>query len=224
MPASFFWVGGTRGGALVARWPRQLTPPRQLARHSLPPPLRNAEFLMRGCLRVVQWNADGLKLKVQELEAFLDQHRVDVCMVQETKLREVDRTPSFGNYIALRRDRRVGPSGPRSGGGLLTLIKKDVPYREVFPTRDTRGSNLEVLAVEVPTGRCDRLTLVNVYLPPIRTTPGETRADVFDPEILPMGCRFLICGDLNAHSHLWDRSQPADARGVFWNSGSWTMT
>ena len=176
--------------------------------------LRDAEFVRRGCLRVMQWNADGLMLKEAELEAFLEERRVDVCLIQETRLRAGARTPKFRQYASVRRDRPSSSSvGPRGGGGLLTLVRSDVPFREVGVGGGVGPGNLESLAVEVPTGSDGKLTLVNVYCPPVRNIPGESRAVGFDPASLPTGRKVVIAGDLNAHSPLWDRSQPEDELG-----------
>ena len=99
------------------------------------------------------------------------------------------------------------------GGGLLTLVREDVPYREVTPVRASEGSALESLSVVVPVGDGDALTLVNVYCPPARRGQGEDRVAGFDPASLPCHRGVLIGGDLNAHSPLWDPFQPGDALG-----------
>ena len=74
----------------------------------------------RNTLRILQWNADGVSTKVSELESFLASHRVDVCILQESKLLAGDRTPSLADFTVLRRDReqRTGGSVSRGGGAV----------------------------------------------------------------------------------------------------------
>ena len=173
----------------------------------------SAEFLRRGCLRVMHWNADGVKAKAEELGHFINTHRVDVCLVQESKLIGSDRTPRFPGYTVVRQDRLRRPAGSARGGGLLTLIREDVPFRKCPPVRPSEGSALESLSVVVPVGGGDKLTIVNVYCPPSRLNQREEGVAGFDPATLPSHRRVLIGGDLNVHSPLWDPFQPGDALG-----------
>ena len=168
-------------------------------------------YLRRGYLRVLSWNADGIRPKTVELGHFLDVNKIDVAMVQETKLKASDRTPSFPGFSVVRQD-RAGSSV--RGGGLLTLVRSDVPYR-VLPTARSEGSALESLSIVVPAGGGDKITLVNVYCPPGRVGQGqvEARAVGFEPSSLPSHRGVLIAGDLNAHSPLWDPFQPSDVSG-----------
>ena len=173
-----------------------------------------AEFISRGCLRILQWNADSVALKLPELESFLVAHRVDICLLQESKLRAGRSTPRLSGYTVLRRDRTTsGSSDAPRGGGLLTIIKEDVAFRQVELVRDCPGSSLETLGVEVVTGDGSSLSILNVYCPPIRVLPGESRTAGFDPSVLPSGRRVVIGGDVNAHSPLWDDNQLSDEMG-----------
>ena len=147
-----------------------------------------AEFHSRGHLRILQWNADGIATRVQELDSFLREHRVDICLLQESKLLAKDRTPSFEGYTVVRQDRpSAGAEGAARGGGLLTLIRRDVPFRRSPTVCDVRGSSLEALSVDIREASGQWLSLVNVYCPPIRSSPGEERMGGFDPSILPSG-------------------------------------
>ena len=63
-----------------------------------------------------------MKHKAHELEEFLNTNEVDVCLIQETKLKEGrDRTPVIDGYKFVRSD-RIGANG----GGLAIIIKKNV--------------------------------------------------------------------------------------------------
>ena len=41
---------------------------------------------LRRPLRILQWNAEGLNPKIDELKVFLDKYKIDVALVQESKL------------------------------------------------------------------------------------------------------------------------------------------
>ncbi len=55
------------------------------------PPCRTSKHM----LRILQWNADGLSTKVQELRDRLAAQSINVCLIQETKLAEKDASPPF---------------------------------------------------------------------------------------------------------------------------------
>jgi exonuclease III len=69
-------------------------------------------------LKIIQWNADGLKTKIYELRDRLISKDIDICMVQESKLRLGNPTPRILGYAALRDDRKA-----LNGGGLITYVK-----------------------------------------------------------------------------------------------------
>ncbi len=85
------------------------------------PPCRTS----KPTLRILQWNADGLSTKVQELRDGLAAESIDVCLLQETKLTEKDASPPFPGYNSIRVD---GPS-VHQGGGLLTLVKEGIVFQ-----------------------------------------------------------------------------------------------
>ena len=85
------------------------------------------QTIKKNGLSIVQWNAWGIKHKLDELEEFLNRHEIDVCLIQETKLRgSKDRPPMIPGYQIIRSD-RVGANG----GGLATIVKKNISCEEV---------------------------------------------------------------------------------------------
>ena len=56
-------------------------------------------------LRVVQWNADCVMTKLHKLEGWLLENRIDVCMIQESKLRAEDGALRVRGYGCERIDR-----------------------------------------------------------------------------------------------------------------------
>ena len=71
------------------------------------------------------------------------------------------------------------------------------------------------------------MSFLNVYAPPIRSSPTDGRTDSFSPSILPSSRNLFILGDFNCHHPLWDSRGTSDPRGeeVFgWVISSPSMT
>ena len=71
---------------------------------------------------------DGINTKIAELNHFVNEHKIDVVIIQETKLTENKPTPKLYGYACVRSDR---PGSEFPGGGLITYIKHNVAYRKV---------------------------------------------------------------------------------------------
>jgi exonuclease III len=57
-------------------------------------------------LRLAYWNADGFRGRKLELEQFLSEHFVDICLLNETHL-ESGRALRIANYVCHRKDQEV---------------------------------------------------------------------------------------------------------------------
>ncbi|MEL7306976.1 MAG: reverse transcriptase domain-containing protein [Pseudomonadota bacterium] len=169
--------------------------------------------LRKGHLRVLQWNADGLTGKKAELEDFLRRWDVDVAVIQETKLGNKTKTPVIQGYTAVRKDRVVVRRGEEmKGGGLLTYIKREIPFRRL---QGWKGGTTEGLSVVVDCDRRDRLTITNVYRPPLRRIRGEDeRRHTKVRQWLKRRANEMVLGDFNLHSGRWggDEDQGRDGR------------
>ena len=170
----------------------------------------------RDKLRILQWNVDGLGTAEVDLLGFIEEDpSIDIILVQETKLLPTNKNPSLPGYTVCRRDRPPAPDGTGAGargGGLITFVKKDISFRPTTAYLDTRDAGqLEALAVEIPLSPRGHFTVVNVYNPPVRgpTNPVSGVQSLRVPE-----APFIVAGDFNAHSPLWDdASQDADSWG-----------
>ena len=67
--------------------------------------VRRAEVRSRSNLKVLQWNANGLKSKMVELEDRIRHTEIDLIMIQESKLCSKDRNTSLPGYSTIRKDR-----------------------------------------------------------------------------------------------------------------------
>ena len=54
------------------------------------------------------------------------------------------------------------------------------------------------------------MSFLNVYTPPIRSSPTDGKTDSFSPSILPSSRNFFILGDFNCHHPLWDSRGTSD--------------
>ena len=57
------------------------------------------------------------------------------------------------------------------------------------------------------------MSFLNVYAPPIPSSPTDGRSDSFSPSILPSFRNLFILGDFNCHHPLWDSRVTTDPRG-----------
>ena len=90
-------------------------------------------------LRLACWNADGVRGRNLELEYFLCQHFVDMCLLSETFLKP-DQAFRLANYVCYRTDR------PTTGGGTAILVRRVIFHHSVPVPGPT---HLEAPAVQV---------------------------------------------------------------------------
>ena len=72
-------------------------------------------------LRIVHWNAEGVRQKKLELQQFLKEQEIDVCCIQGTRLNSTHRF-SLRGYVLHRVDRADRPKG-----GVHSLVKSSIP-------------------------------------------------------------------------------------------------
>ena len=152
-------------------------------------------------LRIMQWNADGINTKIAELNHFVNEHKIDVVIIQETKLTENKPTPKLYGYACVRSDR---PGSEFPGGGLITYIKHNVAYRKVG---SAKNGNVEAQSVSIQQSANKWLDITNIYIPPKAKENSITW--------IPTSEAAILAGDLNNNGHapLWDRTQPNDEMG-----------
>ena len=150
-------------------------------------------------LKVMHWNACGVKLKKEELQEYLRLHKIDVCAIQETHLQPADRFWIRG-YECFRQDRVS-----RKKGGILTLVKTCIPAVETWRSRPDDQSedlDMETISVEVRL-EAGNIQVINIYSPPDKKFQLET--ELQDNNL-------VIVGDFNSHSPSWGYSS-MDSKG-----------
>jgi len=90
-------------------------------------------------LQLACWNADGVRSRKLELEHFLNQHGVDICLLSETFLNP-DQGFRHANYVCHRTDR------PTAEGGTTILVRHGIVHHSVPVPGLT---HLEATAIQV---------------------------------------------------------------------------
>ena len=171
-------------------------------------------------LRIVQWNAGGLSSSSRaELIAFLSGNHYDLILHHETHLSSTKKFQIPGCYTP-RTDRTFGRQGPVSsgthntGGGVLTLIHSDLDFSPVsVSSLFFQDPYSDYTCVKVLLSNHSPLQFLNLYSPPIRNSPSDSRTRTFYPDILPNSPDTFILGDFNAHYPTWDRLIPPNSLG-----------
>ena len=118
----------------------------------------------RSSLRILQWNADGLKSKSDELGLRLKELDIDIAVIQETWLssknnKDPEPTPIIQGYDSYRADRKVN----LKRGGLIFYIKTSIPFDKAG---HITKSGQEILTLRARLGRNKWISITNYLLPP----------------------------------------------------------
>ena len=148
-------------------------------------------------LKILQWNCNGIKTKLQELISFINQHQIKVIALQETKLNSNSTSPEIPNFTLVRKDRTKD-----RGGGIAIFVHKSILFAQAPNLPD--DGHTEINGVEV-----GNIKIRNVYIPPVTSC-----AQGFVPNLQPLLAEpdSIILGDFNAHNPLW-YSSIQDSRG-----------
>src|SRR5206468_8478145 len=151
-------------------------------------------------MKIIQWNALSIRKHSNEMQQFLRSFNTppDIICISETYLKP-PQTYTLSDYEILRKDR----DGDFQGGGVAILIKTGINFKNI----NLKFNKIEGIAIEIFTNNNNKLTVVNVYDPPVQLVDLEDYAQVFS-----IGGRVVVTGDFNAHNPLW-KSEQMDRRG-----------
>ena len=142
-------------------------------------------------LKIVQWNAEGVRLKKTELQHFLKLKAIDVCCIQETHLSSSHRFFIRG-YEVFRQDRENRPKG-----GLLTVVRNNIPAVEIQRSGqadlDTEYLGVKLVLAGTP------VTVFRIFSPP------DKQIQLHNIKVEPQS--WVITGDFNSHSPSWGYGQ-----------------
>ena len=151
-------------------------------------------------LRVLQWNAGGLRARSTELLHFLSSHSVDLICIQESNLYSSSSFRILG-FSALRSDgthSRFGilsPDTTHASGGVVTFVKPGLSFSELSTSSlFSFGPYSDYVGIDISLSNSSSLSFSNVYASPIRSSPTDGRTDSFSPSILPSSRNVFIQG------------------------------
>ena len=156
-------------------------------------------------LRVLQWNAGGLRARSTELLHFLSSHPVDLICIQESNLNSSSSfwIPGFSALHSDRTHSRSGilsPDTTHASGGVVIFVRQGLFFSELS-TSSLSSLDLysDYVGVNISFNNSSSVSFLNVYDPPIRSSPTDGRTDSFSPSILPSSRNLFILGDFNCH-------------------------
>ena len=132
--------------------------------HLLPP-------LPPDSLRVLQWNAGGLRARSTELLHFLSYHPVDLICIQESNLNSSSsfRIPGFS---VLRSDRTHSRPGILSSdatpasGGVVIFVRQGLSFSELSTTSlSSLDPYSDYVGINVSLNKSSSVSFLNVYAP-----------------------------------------------------------
>ena len=170
-------------------------------------------------LRVFQWNAGGLRVRSNKLLHFLSSHFVDLIRIQKSNL-----SSSFSfripGFFALRSNRTHSPPGvlfpdaTHASRGVVIFVRQDLSFSELSTSSlSLLDPYSDYVGVSISLINSSSLSFLNVYAPPIRSSPKDGRTDSFSSSILSSTRKLSILGDFNCHHSLWDSRGTSDPCG-----------
>lgn len=147
-------------------------------------------------LNIYYQNVNGLRTKLNSLNANLSLHHYDIYMLTETWLNDsfYDAELGFGDYQIFRCDRGKNNSSCRLGGGVLIAVSKHLPASLVR----INNLSIETLFVSLKIGK-QKLLLNCSYFPP--RSPADkldTFVEILDGLYASNKFAYtIICGDFN---------------------------
>lgn len=135
-------------------------------------------------IKCSSWNANGLRSHLADLRAFIGMRKLDIILVNETKLTE-DVTIKIRNYEVIRKDKTA------HSGGVAIIIRNNIPYKVLRPNILT---SIEYLSIKL----ADNTIIIAVYNQPRNIISSNDLQSLAD-----LGNKVLIIGDLNARHYTW---------------------
>ncbi len=142
-------------------------------------------------LVITHWNCNSIKRHKLEILNLTAKNQHFIC-INETKLSTSD-SITFSNYEIIRKDRN------RSGGGVAILARNDMQFESVS---ELDKFSLELVAIKVKL-KTEFFYLISLYIPPRKNSQDKyLDAEFFNTlnKLQP----FILCGDLNSKSKLWN--------------------
>ena len=181
-------------------------------------------------LRVLQYNAGGLRARSTELLHFLSSHPVDLICIQESNLSSSSffRIPGFS---ALRSDCTHSWSGILSSdtmhtsSGVVIFVRQGLSFSKLSTSFiSSLDPYSDYVGINISLNNFSSVSFLNVYAPPIRSSPTDGGNDSFSQSIFPSSRNLFIVGDFNCHHPFGTQESLPTPVGRKYSTGSSPQT
>ena len=147
--------------------------------------------LLPNSLRVLQWNDGGLQAKSTELANFISSHPFDLICIQESNL-NLSSSFRIPGSSTLRSDGThsrfdiFSIDDTDASGGVIIIVWQGLFFSEVSTSSlSLLDRYSDYVEVNISLNTSSSLSFLNVYAPPICSSPKDSRTNFFPPSILP---------------------------------------
>ena len=161
-------------------------------------------------IKILTWNANGIKNKIIEFYDFLINNNIQIACVNETFLKPNITIHASAHYQFHRLDR---PDRPKGGIGIIIDRKIKHNLLPFVPTK-----LLEVLGVEIITTNATKIEIYAVYLPVGSINSQLNQHLEYDLKLLiNRRVSFFLLGDFNCRHRFWNCSRANHAGSIMYN-------
>lgn len=141
-------------------------------------------------LKILNWNANGLKSQKSTFSSFLVRHDIDIACVTETHFINSEPFRTHG-YNIYREDR----TAPIASGGVAIFVKRSISHHSLFLPRLL---SIEAVSIKVHLFNNESLTIISAYKSPNKRLQVNDLHNLFSPNT-----PILLIGDLNCKHRFW---------------------
>ena len=159
-------------------------------------------------LRVLQWNARGLRVRSTEPLNFISSHPVDLIFIQKSTLNVFSsfRIPGFSALLSDCSHSRSGifsADVTHANGGVIIFVRQGLSFSELSTSSlSSLDPYCDYVEVSIFLNSSSSLSFLDVYAPPIPSSPKDSRTNFFFPSILSFSTDLFILKDFNCHQPL----------------------
>ena len=101
-----------------------------------------------------------------------------------------------------------------ASGGVIIFVRQGLFFSELSTSSlSSLDPYSDFVGVNISLNNSSSVSFLNVYAPPIPSSPTDGRTDFFSPSIFSSPRNLFILGDFNCHHPLWDSRGISDPRG-----------
>ena len=147
--------------------------------------------------KIIQWNCCGYKANYDKLLLLIAKLTPTVICLQETFQKRSDKL----NLKTFEQYNYVNDTGQRASGGVLILIRKDIPQNKM-------NINTHLQATTVSASLHETITICSLYTLPLDPINENELNNLIEQLPKP----FILMGDFNSHNIIWG-SKMTNKRG-----------